>query len=56
MLMLRPSGSLLASSRAAQRRTFRVETGRMTFSTGEDFCAFFDALADIRLHAFVLFL
>ena len=26
--MLRPSGSLLASSRAAQRRTFRVEVGR----------------------------
>jgi len=26
--MLRPSGSLLASSRAAQRRTFRVEIGR----------------------------
>jgi hypothetical protein len=28
-VMLRPSGSLLASSRAAQRRTFRVETARM---------------------------
>jgi hypothetical protein len=26
--MLRPSGSLLASSRAAQRRTFRIEIGR----------------------------
>jgi len=27
-VMLRPSGSLLASSRAAHRRTFRVEFGR----------------------------
>ena len=34
----------------------RFETFRMTLSTGENLRAFFDALTDIRLHAFVLFL
>ena len=37
--MLRPSGSLLASSRAAQRRSFRVEVGRALWALARQISA-----------------